>query len=163
MLTRPQLLAGLIVLALISAGCTSSGWIVRGPELLSQAALETQPAPSAWDFPRGRFSAVGSPSVVLLAIENDGSYRIYRDNALLDTGKFEVVGAQVMVDSLACARRGYKPAAYAWLYDSEQTLGFEGTGSDLCPERQQYLADAYQPRYAFAFVPRSLHASGTQS
>ncbi len=151
---RLRLLTALIILALLSTGCSSFGGLITGPELLSQAPTAgAQPASTVWDFPRGRFSAIDAPNVVLLAIENDGSYRIYRDSALADTGSFEIVGGQVLVDSLACAKRGYKPAAYTWVYDIEQELAFQAARSDPCPERQQYLAETYQPRYAFAFVP----------
>ena len=134
----------------LAASACSTPRIITGPELLSQVPTP-QPAPRAADFPRGRFRAVSAPNMVVMAIENDGRFRIYLDNDLLDSGLFEVAGPQVLVDSLACEARGNKPAAYDWLYDDEGGLAFQPIASDPCPERQQYLSAAYQPKYMFVF------------
>ncbi len=152
MCARLRLLTGLILLALFSSACTGLPWLVAGPDLLAQVPTAAQPTPTTWDFPRGRFSAIGAPNMVVLAIENDGSYRVYQDSRLVDTGKFGILGAEVVVDSASCAERGLKPATYEWAYDAEHVLGFQPSSSDPCSERQAYLNEAYQPKYVFVYI-----------
>jgi hypothetical protein len=146
-ITTLLLLAALMLLA---SACTPS-WLAHSPAVLNQAAAPAQPTPPASDFPRGRFAAVSAPNMVLLAIENDGSFRLYLDDGLMDTGKFDPEGPQVLVESMTCAGHGDKPAAYNWLYDDEDGLAFQAVASDPCPERRQYLSEQYQPKYAFVF------------
>ncbi len=150
-----SLLLALALLAVFSSACTSSS-MIHGSSLLTQLSTP-QPTPRASDFPRGRFSAVSAPNMVVLAIENDGSFRIYLDNALLDSGKFYVSGPQVLVDSMACAEEGTRaarPAAYEWAYDNEaDVLAFKPVVEDPCPERRQYLSEQYQPKYSFVNIP----------
>ncbi len=151
---RLRPLIALIVLALFSSACAGVPWAFTGPDLLAQAPTlaPAPPTPTFWDFPRGRFSAIGAPSLVVLSIENDGSYQVYQDSGLLDAGKFEIVGTRIVVDSVSCAKRGYKPAAYEWAYGSEQVLAFQAEGADPCSERQGYLTEIYQPKYVFVYA-----------
>ncbi len=147
---RPCILT-LALLSLTSAACATPR-ITTGPAQLSRAPTP-QPAAPAASFPRGRFRAVPAPNMVVMAIENDGQFRLYVDNDLLDSGRFEVAGPQVLVDSLVCEARGDKPAAYDWLTDDEGGLAFRPVAADPCPERQQYLSAAYQPKYMLVFDP----------
>ncbi len=159
MCNRVRLLIGLILLVLFSSACTGLPWVITGSDLLAQAPTPAPPAPPTptfWDFPRGRFSAIGAPNMVVLSIENDGSFRVYRDSSLLDIGKFDIAGTQVVVDSASCSRQGYKPAAYEWAYDSEHVLAFQAAGADPCSERQGYLTETYEPKYVFVYVGSGL-------
>ncbi len=149
---RPRLLIAVTVLVLFSSACSGLPWAFTGPDLLAPAPTPAPPTPTFWDFPRGRFSAIGAPNMVVLSIDNDGSYQVYRDSSLLDAGKFDIVGTRIVVDSVDCAKRGYKPAAYEWAYDSEQVLAFQAEGADPCSERQGYLTETYQPKYVFVYV-----------
>lgn len=141
----------LVLLALTSAACGRFPWIAMGPELLAQVPTPHPQTSQAPVFPRGRFSAVTAPNMVLLTIENDGRFHIYVDNALLDFGQFDVDGSQVLVDSMTCAGEGNKPLLYSWLYDEEDGLVFQPTVSDPCPERRQYLSEEYLPKFTFVF------------
>ncbi len=152
MCKRLRLLIGLSLLGLFASACTGLPWAFAGPDLLAQAPTPAPPTPTFWDFPRGRFSAIGAPNMVVLSIDNDGGYQVYRDSNLLDAGRFEISGTNVVVDSVSCAKRGYKPAAYEWAYDSEQVLAFQAAGADPCSERQGYLGETYQPKYVFVYV-----------
>ena len=140
----------LVSLALLASACAPA-WAAHSPALVGQVPVPVQPTPPPSNFPRGRFAAVSAPNMVVLSIEDDGSFRLYLDNGLLDTGKFDVEGPQVLVESMACAGHGDKPAAYNWLYDDENGLAFQEVVSDPCPERRQYLSEAYQPKYVFVF------------
>ncbi len=142
---------GLIILAMLVAGCVPVS-AAPAPLLVGQVAATPQPTPRPSDFPRGRFSATTAPNMVLLAIHNDGSYQIFVDNDLLDSGQFEMLGAQVSVQSQACAYHGNRPAVYAWSYDVELGLAFQPLGADPCPERQQYFSDSYMPKYSFVYI-----------
>ncbi len=142
----------LAFVAFLGCACTSAR-IVTGSALLSQVPT-SQPAPAASGFPRGRFSAVSQPNMLILAIENDGSFRVYTDGDMLDSGKFDVSGPRVLVESMACAEQSTqaaRPAAYEWAYDEEHILAFLPTLADPCLQRRQYLASQYQPKYLFVF------------
>jgi hypothetical protein len=141
----------LAVLALACAGCARSPWVVRGPELLNQVPPQQQPAPRAPGFPRGRFSSVSMPNMVLLAIENDGHFHIMLGDDILDSGNFEVARSQVWVDSVACEAQQDAPALYDWVYDEEDGLAFRPADPDPCAERRQYLSEQYVPKYMFVF------------
>jgi hypothetical protein len=137
-------------MAILASGCSSVS-SASLPQAMPQPGSASQPAPQASSFPRGRFSAVSAPNMVVLAIENDGSFRVYQDNGLFDFGKFNIDGPQVLVESMACAGHGDRPASYDWLYDNENGLAFQPVASDPCPERRRYLAEQYQPKYLFIF------------
>ncbi len=141
-----------LLLALVSAGCAPTV-SAPAPFFISGQVGSPQPTLQPFVFPRGRFSAVTAPNMVLLSIENDGSFRIFLDNALLDSGRFEVSGTQVLVDSVVCEREGERAAAYDWFYDDEIGLAFQPAVSDPCPERQQYLSEQYVPKYLFVLIP----------
>ncbi len=146
---RPCILA-LAVLSLVSAACSALP-LTGGPPPANAAAAVLQPPPRASDFPRGHFASASMPNLVVLSIENDGRFRIFLDSDLLDTGRFDMEGAQILVDSMVCAERGIKPASYYWLYDEEDGLTFQPVVTDPCPERRQYLSETYQPKYMFVF------------
>jgi hypothetical protein len=141
----------LVLLALTSAACSRIPWAAMGRGLLAQDSRPPAPASQSALFPRGRFSSVTAPNMVLLTIENDGQFRLFLDNALLDSGKFDVDGPQVLVESITCAGEGEKPALYNWLYDDEDGLVFQAAAADPCPERRQYLSEEYLPKYTFVF------------
>ncbi len=150
---RIRLLALLLVmLAALASACTP---IFGHPALVLPAgtnaggsAASSGPVLSA-DFPRGRFSAISYPNMMVLVIENDGQYRVFLDGALMDSGGFSMASAQVRVDSVKCAAEQIGPALYAWGYDEDQTLAFQPVASDMCSVRRQYLAEVYQPKYLF--------------
>lgn len=141
----------LALLAFISVACNSSARIIPGPAPMRQVPTASQPMLKVSDFPRGRFGATSSPNMVVLFIENDGHFRIYVDSALLDSGRIEIAGSQVLVDSLTCSSQGDKAWAYKWFYDVEEGLAFQPVASDPCPERRQYLSEQFVPRYMFVF------------
>ncbi len=147
---RIRLHAAMISVAVVLAGCAPTR-IVSGPPLVEVAPAVTQPPQAISGFVRGRFCAMSAPSMVSLAIENDGRFRLYLDDAILDSGMFYVTGSEVIVDSMACGARGNKPAAYTWLYSEKTGLSFSPLVPDPCPERQQYLAEGYQPQYMLVF------------
>ncbi len=145
---RLRLHIAVIALSIVLAACTLPR-VINGPPLLNVAPAGTQPAPRAPAFPRGRFHALSAPNMLILAVENDGRFRIYLDGALLDSGQFSTSGPQASVDSMLCAARGIKPTAYSWTYDEENVLNFIPVFPDPCPERRQYLAEIYEPQYLF--------------
>ncbi len=141
-----------LLLALVSAACAPS-FPARAPVFIGGQVGASQPTSQPSVFPRGRFSSLTAPNMVLLSIENDGSFRIFVDGVLLDSGRFELSGDQVLVDSLECTRQGERAAAYNWLYDVELGLAFQPAASDACPERRQYLSEQYVPKYLFVLLP----------
>ncbi len=138
-------------LSIISAACNTYLGLTMSSAPLGEAP-SPQPTPHASSFPRGRFSTVSAPAMIEMAIENDGSFRIYVDHDLRDTGTFDVSGAEAIVDSWTCAERGNKPATYDWLYDPEVGLAFQPVATDPCAERRQYLAEQYLPRFLFVMA-----------
>ena len=113
-------------------------------------------APQASSFPRGRFRAVSLPNLLVIAIENNGDYRVFLDNDRVDTGRFTVTDTGVLVDSARCSREGWRAAAYAWSYDEDNGLSFAPLSSEPCPERRQYLSEDFEPQYLFIYqIPKS--------
>lgn len=143
----------LAMLALACAGCSRFPLSVRAAQLLNRGPTPQpqQPAPRAPDFPRGRFSSVSMPNMVLLAVENDGHFRVMLGDDVLDSGHLEIVRSQVWVDSVACEAQSVDPALYDWAYDDENGLMFQPASPDPCPERRQYLSEQYVPKYMFVF------------
>ncbi len=146
---RPYVIV-LALLSITSAGCATPRMVSSSQFLSGAVTSLPQPTPAPSGFARGRFSAISAPNMVLLSIENDGHFRLFVDDVLLDSGEFSVAGSQVLVESSVCERQKYRPALYNWLYD-EDGLAFQSAASDPCPERQQYLSEIYQPKYTFVF------------
>ncbi len=140
------------LLLIISTACNSFLSTLAGPAQFGQVPDSVQPTPRAPIFPRGRFSTVSAPDMVILSIEDDSSFFVFVDNDLVDSGSFEISGSQALVDSVACTARGIKPTAYNWLYDLESGLTFQPVATDPCPERRAYLSEQYVRKYMFVRI-----------
>ncbi len=135
----------LTVISMILTGCSSTR-----PQLLPVTGGKPQLEPQAAGLPAGQYRARSAPNMVRLVVHEDRSYELLLDGDILDSGRFDVNGTRVLVDSYLCGKEGNKPAAYDWRFDDEGGLAFGEIESDSCPERQQYLTEVYVPILALA-------------
>ena len=89
-------------------------------------------------FPVGAYAAQSLDREFILDFENSGTYSaVVAGDALITDGTYRPAAGTITFSAdPPCTHE----ATYKWILDGE-TLTFEVSGRDLCPDRREYLQD----------------------